>query len=253
MQIFVPSIIACVSTIAHAQNLVANGDFEAGNNGFSSEYPFVTSNFTEGEYGIVTDPKPWNSAVNSFGDHTSGSGKMLVVNGKTDGSSPVLWSQQLGVVPNRTYFFSSWAANLSLRPPSKFVFRINGVTQKPSITLPDQPTLWQNYTVIWDSGNATSAFLEIIIVSTDVEGNDSAFDDIVFREASSAQIPVTIEQAVRLEWNSILGLDYQIQGSIDLELWSNIGLPIAGTGSPMSHCEKITSSKKFFRVIGLAQ
>lgn len=253
LKILAATAIVFHSGHAEAQNLVTNGNFDAGNSGFASEYPFAGYNSTEGQYGVVTDPHPWNSAVDSFGDHTSGTGNMLVVNGKSDGSAPVLWAEQVNVLPDHTYFFSTWAANLSARPPSRFVFRINGVTQEPSITLPAQSALWQNYTTNWSSGAATTALLEIIVVSTDVEGNDSAFDDIVFREASSAPIPVTIAQAVRLEWDSVPNLDYQIQNSSDLEVWTNIGLPLAGTGNPMTYCEKIAQPKKFFRVIGLAQ
>jgi hypothetical protein len=234
-----------------AQNLVANGNFDAGNSGFTSEYPFSNINSTEGQYGIVTDPKSWNGSMNSFGDHTSGAGNMLIVNGKSDGSSAVLWTQQINVVPNHVYFFSAWAANVSSRQPSTFVLRINGVIQQPTTTLPTQPALWLNYTTIWNSDVSTSALLEIVIVSTEVIGNDTAFDDIVFREASSTPVPVSVAQAVWLDWNSDIQLDYQIQNSSNLEVWTNTGLPISGTGNPMTHCEKITQPKKFFRVIGL--
>ena len=246
-------VISIVLMVGHvkAQNLVANGNFEGGNSGFTSQYPFATTNSTEGQYGIVTDPKSWNGSMNSFGDHTSGTGKMLIVNGKSDGSSAVLWTQQINVVPNHVYFFSAWAANVSSRQPSTFVLRVNGVTQQPSTTLPTQPALWLNYTTIWNSGVSTSALLEILIVSTEVVGNDTVFDDIVFREASSTPVPVSVAQAVWLDWNSDIQLDYQIQNSSNLEVWTNTGLPISGTGNPMTHCEKITQPKKFFRVIGL--
>lgn len=66
-----------------------------------------------------------------------------------------------------------------------------------------------------------------------------------------APIPMAIFQAVWLEWNSTSALLYQIQGSVDLESWTDIGLPIAGTGSLMTFCEKISTPKKFFRVIGV--
>jgi len=247
-------IIATIMTCGYtnAQNLVTNGNFEAGNSAFTSEYTFVTSNTTEGEYGVVTDPRSWNGFVASFGDHTTGTGSMMVVNGKTD-SSPVVWSQEVSVLPNRTYFFSTWAANTFTVAPSRFVFRVNDQTLPPSVVLPAEPAVWQNYTTSWNSETATTAKLEIIFTSTERLGNDSALDDIVFREVSSTPVVIGASQAICLEWDSSIGIDYQVQNSDDLQLWTDIGQPINGTGNTMSYCEKFDRTRKHYRVIGLVQ
>lgn len=238
---------------ANAQNLVANPSFDAGNAGFASEYTESPTDLRPARtYAILTNPHSAHVDFVTMGDHTTGKGNMMVVNGATD-SSPVVWTQQLTVQPNRTYFFSTWAANVLGGTPSRFVFRINGVTQQPTITLPDQAAVWQNYTTIWESDSATSATLEIVFTSTENVGNDSALDDIVFREATSEPVPLSIAQAVWLEWSSLLGTDYQIQSSTGLQEWINVGEPLPGTGGTMTHCEKSVDPKKFFRVIGLAQ
>ena len=65
-------------------SLVANGDFSAGNTGFTSSYTYVTgpgSLVPEGVYTITTDPHLEHPGAVSFGDHTTGTGEMMAVNG----------------------------------------------------------------------------------------------------------------------------------------------------------------------------
>ncbi len=87
-------------------NLINNGDFEAGNTGFTTEYtyldPSVTGGWTLGPeymYTVSTNPSLYHSAWSSFGDHTSGSGNMMIVNGTWDDYSPgynaVVWAQEV--------------------------------------------------------------------------------------------------------------------------------------------------------------
>jgi hypothetical protein len=68
-------------------SLITNGDFEARNSGFTSQYTFAPGgNSTEGEYTVRADPQHWNGAFNATPDHTAGTGNMLVVNGATSGN-----------------------------------------------------------------------------------------------------------------------------------------------------------------------
>jgi len=94
-------------------NLVINGDFSSGNTGFSSSYTYApsTTYLPEGDYAITTDPHLVHSGAPSFGDHTSGIGNMMVINGA---STPVdVWCQSIPVTPNTYYAFSAWFANWS--------------------------------------------------------------------------------------------------------------------------------------------
>ena len=60
---------------ASAPNLVTNGNFEAGNSGFTSDYAYSpASNNDEGQYTVRSNPFPWNGLFISGGDHTTGSG-----------------------------------------------------------------------------------------------------------------------------------------------------------------------------------
>ncbi|MBN2074457.1 MAG: hypothetical protein JW762_02790 [Dehalococcoidales bacterium] len=91
---------------ANGGNLIVNGDFEAGNTGFTTEYTYLnpsnTGTWTLGPeymYTVSTDPSLYHSAWTSFGDHTTGSGQMMIVNGTWEDTSPgydaIVWEQEV--------------------------------------------------------------------------------------------------------------------------------------------------------------
>ncbi len=102
-RISILTILACLAlaTTALGQNLVVNGDFEAGNTGFTTEYTYLdpanTGTWTLGPeymYTVSTNPNSYHSSWTSFGDHTTGTGKMMIVNGSSDGGdAEVVWAQ----------------------------------------------------------------------------------------------------------------------------------------------------------------
>ncbi|OPY93232.1 MAG: hypothetical protein A4E73_00327 [Syntrophaceae bacterium PtaU1.Bin231] len=68
-------------------NLIKNGDFEAGNQDFETDYIYVAENptvknemYTPKTYSVGTDPNLYHDAWATFGDHSSGAGNMLIVN-----------------------------------------------------------------------------------------------------------------------------------------------------------------------------
>src|SRR5437868_13761019 len=89
--------------------LVVNGDFENGNTSFTSAYSYTPNNSTEGQYWVATAAQvpSWNGAMWSAGDHTSGTGNFLLVNGSPSTGTDV-WCQTLTVTPNTDYIFSAW-------------------------------------------------------------------------------------------------------------------------------------------------
>lgn len=97
---------------AHAAvNLIVNGDFESGNTGFTSDHAYVAPGlgalWGEGLYTIGTDPNVVQPYWVSIDNPTN----MLIVNGSTKGSQPVVWEQSLTVGPG-AYAFSADAANV---------------------------------------------------------------------------------------------------------------------------------------------
>jgi len=64
-------------------NLIVNGDFELGNQDFTSDYTVATDLTPEGTYAVGTSPTTFHSGFSNCTDHTSGTGNMMVVNGST--------------------------------------------------------------------------------------------------------------------------------------------------------------------------
>ncbi|MDB5287157.1 MAG: hypothetical protein JWR05_2106 [Mucilaginibacter sp.] len=86
-------------TIDMANNKVVNGDFSDGNTGFTSGYGSVVSPTSastscctnvigpEGLYTITTNPNFTHTAYKSKGEHTTATGKKMLVNGSTSAAS----------------------------------------------------------------------------------------------------------------------------------------------------------------------
>ena len=52
-----------------------------------------------------------------------------------------------------------------------------------------------------------------------------------------------------VSWRSNVGSQYQVQKSTDLESWSDIGLPITGTGEQMNYSEANLGEQLYLRII----
>ncbi len=160
-------------------NIIVNGDFSAGNTGFSSAYNYATPNVTEGQYYVGSSPQAWNPSLSNCGDHTTGTGNMMLVNG-----SPVpdvnVWRQTVAIIPNTNYAFSTWIQALWPPNPAQLKFSINGNDVGTLITASLPTCTWTQFYTTWNSGNSTSATISIVNKNTAVQGNDFALDDIVF-------------------------------------------------------------------------
>ncbi len=175
---------------AAAANLVTNGDFEAGNTGFTSAYAYTPGgNSTEGQYTVRSNPFPWNGAFLSRGDHTSGTGLMYVGNGAPNLGDIVWQSSTIAISANTNYFFEAFAMNVCCsfvlpgNSDPNFTFRIslNGgaATDLATLTIPaNQAGTWFGLSTNFNSGAATSVQLSLINANTVRAGNDFAVDDI---------------------------------------------------------------------------
>ncbi len=157
-------------------NIVTNGDFTAGNTGFTSGYIYAPVNTTNGEYFVGTNPSGWNPVFSPCTDHTSGAGNMLLVNGH--GTSSVrVWSQVVPVIPNTNYVFGGWAQSINNNNNMPFSVMLTINRNIGGYYPMVQPGCnWQRFHITWNSGNNTSATLSILSLNT----QDLAFDDIFF-------------------------------------------------------------------------
>jgi len=161
-------------------NLIVNGDFSNGNAGFSSAYIYDVVNQTEGEYFVGKSPHDWNpKAPVSCGDHTSGSGNMMIVNGNLSAGVDV-WTQQIAVQPNTTYAFSTWIQSISPLSPAILQFSINGAPLGNAVNASPVTCSWQQFYTVWNSGTNTTATIGLVNQNTALTGNDFALDDISF-------------------------------------------------------------------------
>ena len=160
-------------------NIITNGDFSAGNSGFTSQYNFANPNTTEGEYFVGTNPQNWNASLSPCTDHTTGNGNMLLVNGAPIGDVSV-WNQTVTVTPNTNYAFATWVQALFPPNPAQLSFSINGGDVGTLITASLPTCTWSRFYTTWNSGNNTNASISIINKNTLVQGNDFALDDISF-------------------------------------------------------------------------
>jgi len=183
----IASVAACLAMGAQtSQNLVINGDFESGNTGFTTGYT-IGDLSNPGGYAIGTNPSTAPGAFGDWcncGDHTSGTGKMMIVNGATTASLTV-WEEKVSVTPSTNYTFSYWGAEVDHDSSSlpHLSLTINGVVIGSSTFpefSPDNGGQWQNYKFTWNSGSSQTADLVLVDLNTDASWNDFALDDISF-------------------------------------------------------------------------
>ncbi len=169
-------------------NLVVNPNFSAGNTGFTSAYSYVTpassALWFENRYTITTNPSSCHPSAYSHGDHTTGSGNMMAINGAS--TSVNVWTQTVAVTPNTNYNFSAWVANWSASVlPSNcpiLQFQVNGTSLETPDTILSPSGTWREFQAVWNSGTATTATINVRNMTTAIVGNDFSLDDISFRK-----------------------------------------------------------------------
>lgn len=205
--------------------LVTNGDFNQGNNGFLSDYSFVngfantavgyssgTGLYPESKYTVVANRT--DSNVTLYHPAFFGNGrnqgnivgrnddKYMAINGSTVLGQKI-WSQTVEVVPNNNYSFSAWITSINAGNPSLLRFLINGIEIGPQISAPSALYTWKQFYTVWNSGSATTAEITIINDNSVANGNDFGLDDISFSTTCSNSSTVTITVNSPLTANAI--------------------------------------------------
>ena len=206
-------------------NLVTNGDFSLGNIGFSSQYRYVdTGNPSEGVYTIATDPRALHSGATGYGDHTSGTGNMMVANGAT-GANVTVWEQTVVVTADTDYVLSGWAASWGNygdgidTSPARLQLFANGSQVGSEFTVEETNGVWSQFYVSLNTGSVTSLTLTIIDANQAYAPNDFSLDDI---SLSIAPDPISVPEPGTLALYA-LGLF-----GLALSRWFHIvGCPIA--------------------------
>ena len=166
-------------------NLVTNGNFSAGDVGFSSEYIYKTPGTNDlwdpGVFSVTTSALNNHALWETSGDNTTSTGNFMLVNGYTDRPGRTVWSQTVTVNSNTDYFFEAFSKNLCCSsltfPTADLSFLINGILVGGGGGT-GLPGFWSGISSMWNSGGATTARLEIRDGVTVYSGNDFGLDDI---------------------------------------------------------------------------
>ena len=191
-------------------NVTKNGDFEAGNTGFSSRYTIKTdgsipdgqnalidANASTGYVGWVNNFNGTNQSQNAAywtqdgtpgGKKCTGNGKFMTIDGKSDQSGWVVWEESnLPVSKNKEYDFSMDLANVGWGDLSRNPFSMGEAAPIEVYvndvllirTFPNSEWCsWVTRTAKWNSENNTTAKITIKQFSANTNGNDFAIDNI---------------------------------------------------------------------------
>jgi len=195
--------ISLLNSNLFAQNLLNNGDFESGGSGvgfFVHDYTLInplTGTSNPGEYARTTNPSLMNTNFISGGDHTTGTGNMLVYDGATTGSK-FFWTTSDtggaigGFTVGTSYVFSYWIKSVSNEVTSAttranigaFFVGANNINP-PNLSslapLPEEGWKKVSYSFI---ATAPAILVRLRTLNGGALGNDFAVDDFVIEEGT---------------------------------------------------------------------
>lgn len=170
-------ILATLAGKTHG-TLVSNGDFELGNEGFSTDYSYSPGSLWIGDatYTVDTDPRNVHGGAASYGDHTTGIGNMLIVNGNSSEDN-TFWQQSISVSPGIDYVFSYWLSSWTSGNSAQIGLLIND-NQIGIVSAPHAAAEWMEVSHTWNSGSSSQAVISLVDLNNAFAGNDFAVDDI---------------------------------------------------------------------------
>ena len=182
------------ASITPNENLITNGDFEAGNTGFNTVYSYVTDDpgsrremYPEGLYAIGENAYNYHNNFNGLAH--GGRGNFMIVNGDRSIGNVVWQSNTLDIIPDTDYYFSAWTSNVNPASPARLRIQVlipgnnTPVIESNLGDLTNEPVgNWINFynPELWNSGTNTQVIVRIINENPTAGGNDFGIDDISF-------------------------------------------------------------------------
>ncbi len=184
----VSTLTVLLAISAAAQNLLTNGNFEAGNTGFTSDYIYIPGDGTRhteiGEYSVIDNPATaFTNGYHSYGDHTTGSGLMFFADGAS--ITQDVWAQNANLAAG-AYTFTAWVADPDpgLYNPANLALFINGAQTGTAFTSTEIGQ-WQEWTMSLDITSPGNTVLSI----RDINPNYGSYDDFTMDDLSLTQSP----------------------------------------------------------------
>ncbi len=178
-------VLCVLATSAGAANLVVNGDFSAGNTGFTSGYVYGNDN-PPSTYYIGSDPAAVPGAWSDWQNYPTPSGvagPMFIANGSNVAGTPI-WSETIRVVPHATYDFSFYGATQNVYTSygtGDIQMQVDGADLGGALSLPTSHGVWAQGAENWTNGASDWATITLVDLDTSVASNDFTLDDISFQ------------------------------------------------------------------------
>lgn len=196
------------TSAAQATNLIINGDFEAGNTGFRSDYGFITPGpnelIPEGRYTVDTRGSNSHPRFSDMGDQGTGTGKFLIVNGSPL-TNQVAWAQSVNLIPGKDYTFSFWLS--SVFPDDPAVLSLSKVGPMGAVALgrfpaPARTGVWQQFSATFRSTATQRVMFQLVDDNVVRWGNDFGVDSI---SLTAAAIPEPASWAMLIAGFGLVG------------------------------------------------
>lgn len=221
----------------------------------TTNYTFIVGAPNDGLYTLYNRTNLYSTWHNSL-DHTPNDtdGKALIINGNENSSGEFYKRKVTGLCINTTFVFSSWLLNI-YNPSSNYCagreipinvrFEIWDETESTRLGFGDtgnimgtSSPIWQQFSLVFTTGNQTSVVLKMINNSVGGCGNDLALDDIEFSSCGdftaitsqsvagdifntcASQAPATFDLEAKTLGSSVYF--YQWQSSTNGMIWTDI-------------------------------
>lgn len=196
IQVAIDSTTTFIATnrIIDPVNLVRNGDFELGNQNFTSEYwsSCLNGQMPPGSYCISDRTDIYWPTWRGCADYSkTGPGFMFVTDGATTADEKI-WCQTVNVEQNTDYSLSAWLTTLLNLANAQLLFTINDEPIGDIFEAKPEECEWNEFFQIWNSNLSTSAEICITNQNTESNGNDFALDEIALNKVCYKEDSVTI-------------------------------------------------------------
>lgn len=177
--------VAVVSTQSSTSQAAVNGNFSAGNSGFTSQYVHNASSiWNEGTYAVGPNASVVHPNFAGWGDHTTGTGNYMIINGSTL-PNRTIWQQTVTFPANSSVTISYWVLSLAL-PQGSLRVMVNGlqvgIGQAAPATIGSWSLRSQTFTAP-ANGICVIALQGVVVLGS---GNDFGLDDISYTYSCTA-------------------------------------------------------------------
>lgn len=177
-----------------ATNMATNGNFSNGNTGFITNYTYNASSiWNEGTYAVGPNPNAVHPNFGSWGDHTTGTGNYMLVNGSTSGNT-LLWRQTVQFAPGAQVTMTWWMLTF-VTPAGSLRLKVNGANIGGLASTPASTGIWQQTTRTFTAPASGSCTISLFTQSSAVAGNDFGIDDICYTSTCTSYDTVHVMSA----------------------------------------------------------